>query len=328
MTVPPMLRALADRMQRDRIPLVAAGVTYHLFLAVFPLLFAAVAALVLAGDAVSEAAISTTIHQVAPAGADLFLQQLVTQAQNAAHPQGVVAIALALALAVFSASSGIAALLQGIEVAAEAPPRPFVRRRALALALVLGILIVAGVGIVLGSRVSDVIGAAWAVWVIQTALVVAVVGVVLASIYAVSFAGVGRRRYWSLGATFAAVTIVVVSWAIALYASSFGGSFGRTYGVFTGIVVLLFWFFAVAMAVLLGAEIDAMRGKGSAVSTTGIDASNRKENAMNANTERDTETGSYRCDLCGETFETEELLRAHWDAEHAGVPSVGTASRH
>src|SRR4051812_50016573 len=115
MTVPPMLRALADRMQRDRIPLVAAGVTYHLFLAVFPLLFAAVAALVLAGDAVSEAAISTTIHQVAPAGADLFLPQLVPQAQNAAHPPGGGAVAPAPAPAGVSASAGVAGVPAGLQ---------------------------------------------------------------------------------------------------------------------------------------------------------------------------------------------------------------------
>ena len=326
MTTPPILRALAERIQRDRIPLAAAGVTYHLFLAVFPLLFAAVAAVVLAGDAVSEAAISTTIQQVAPAGADIFLQQLVTQAQDAAHPQGVVAILIAVALAVFSASSGIAALLQGIEVAAEAAPRPYLRRRALSLALVLGILLVAGVGVILGSRASAVVDVPWALGVIHTVLVVAVVCVVLAAIWAVGFASARPRRYWSVGATFATVAIVVASWAIAVYASSFGGSFARTYGVFTDIIVLLFWFYAVAMAVLLGAEIDAVRGNGSAGSTAGMDGSHRKENEMSEHT--DTDTGSYRCDLCGETFETEELLRAHWDSEHAEVPSVGTASRH
>jgi hypothetical protein len=38
-----------------------------------------------------------------------------------------------------------------------------------------------------------------------------------------------------------------------------------------------------------------------------------------------TETGTFRCDLCGATFETEEKLREHWDAEHAAVPAVGAS---
>jgi membrane protein len=326
MTAGAMLRALGDRLRRDRIPLVAAGVTYHFFLAVFPLLFAAVAAVILAGNAISEDAIVTTIHQVAPAGADDFLADLVTQAQSSAHPQGVVAIALAVALSLISASSGMAALLQGIEVAAEAPPRPYLRRRALALALVLGTLILAGIAVAFGSGAGAVIDVGWVASAIHAVLVVAVVAVVLAAIWAVSFSRAGRPRFWTVGATFATVAIVVASMAMAVYASSFGGSFGRTYGVFTGIVVLLFWFFAVAMAVLLGAEIDAVRGAGSPGSPAGMAGSHRKENDMGTNTEPDT--GTYRCDLCGETFETEELLRAHWDAEHAGTPSVGAASRH
>jgi membrane protein len=330
-----MLRALADRMRRDRIPLAAAGVTYHFFLAVFPLLFAVVAAVILAGNAISQEAILSTIQQVAPAGANEFLTGLVTQAQSAAHPQGIVAVALAVALALFSASSGMAALLQGIEIAAEVPPRPYVRRRAIALALVLGTLIVAGVGVVLGSAAVTVIDITWVASAIHIVLAVAVVAVVLAAIWAVSFTSEAGRRFWTVGASFAAVAIVVASWAMAVYASSFNGSFARTYGLFANIVVLLFWFFAVAMAVLFGAEIDAVRGTGSAGSTAGMDGSdrNRKETDMSSNTSSNTgtdtgpDTGTYRCDLCGETFETEERLRVHWDAEHASAPSVGAASR-
>ena len=44
MRSPSILRELGARIQRDRITLAAAGVTYHWFFAVFPFLFAAVAA--------------------------------------------------------------------------------------------------------------------------------------------------------------------------------------------------------------------------------------------------------------------------------------------
>ena len=46
MTLPPTLKDFADRWKRDRTALAAAGVTYHWFLAVFPLLFAVVATIV------------------------------------------------------------------------------------------------------------------------------------------------------------------------------------------------------------------------------------------------------------------------------------------
>ncbi len=321
MRSPSILRELVARIQRDRITLAAAGVTYHWFFAVFPFLFAAVAAVALAGRAVSDQVISDTIAQVAPAGVDEFLSGLVTQAQASATAQSVLAIALAVALAVVSASSGMAALLQGIEVAAEAAPRPFLRRRALALALVLGTFAVAGLGVAVGSAVGATLAVPWLVTLIHRVLVVAVVVAVLAGIWAVGPSGEGPRRFWTAGSTFAAIAIVAASWAFAVFASRFNGSFAHTYGTFTSIVVLLVWFYAVALAVLIGAEVDAARASaGLRVGSAGIDTDD-----LHGKDDDMTETGTFRCDLCGATFETEEKLREHWDAEHAAVPAVGAS---
>jgi len=252
---------------------------------------------------------------------DEFLSGLVTQAQASATAQSVLAIALAVALAVVSASSGMAALLQGIEVAAEAVPRPFLRRRALALALVLGTFAVAGLGVAVGSAVGATLGVPWLVTLIHRVLVVAVVVAVLAGIWAVGPSGEGPRRFWTVGSTFAAIAIVAASWAFAVFASRFNGSFAHTYGTFTSIVVLLVWFYAVALAVLLGAEVDAARASaGLRVGSAGIDTDD-----LHGKDDDMTETGTFRCDLCGATFETEEKLREHWDAEHAAVPAVGAS---
>jgi hypothetical protein len=57
---------------------------------------------------------------------------------------------------------------------------------------------------------------------------------------------------------------------------------------------------------------------------SGMDALHGKEDAMTP----DTDTGTYRCDLCGETFGSEERLREHWDAEHATTLSIAATPRH
>jgi len=158
---------------------------------------------------------------------------------------------------------------------------------------------------------------------IQRILVVAVVVCVLAGIWAVGPSGEGPRRFWTVGSTVATIGIVAASWALALFASRFNGSFAHTYGAFTSIAVLLVWFYAVALAVLLGAEVDAASsGAGLRGGATGIDTSglHRKDDDM-------TETGTFRCDLCGATFESEEKLREHWDAEHAATPAVAAVGR-
>lgn len=326
MTLPPMLKDFAVRWQRDRTALAAAGVTYHWFLAVFPLLFAVVATIALAGNAVSEDAVTTTINQVAPAGASTFLTDLLSNAQRSSSAQGVFSIVLALAVALISTSSGMAALLQGMEVAAEAPPRPFLRRRVLAFVLVFATLVLSGAGVALGVAAGNVVRTAWLVTALHTALVVVVVVAVVATIWAARPTDTGPRRFWTAGSIFATVAIVGASWVMAAFAKGFSGSFARTYGTLANLVVLLLWFFVVSLAVLVGAEIDAVRAHRSDAGTVGMTSAHRKEDRMDTNTEETPK--SYRCDLCGRTFDTQEQLRQHWDEEHADTPAVAATPRH
>ena len=316
------LGELAARVRRDRIALAAAGVTYHWFLAVFPFLFAVVAALALTDRSVNDEVISSTIEHVAPAGVDAFLMGLVTQARASADPQGLLTIGIAIALAVVSASSGMAALLQGMEVASESAPQPWFRRRVVALALVVGTLVLAGVAIGFGAAFASLVDILWLVTAIHWSLVVVVIAAVLGAISIARTHGSAAHPFLTPGTAVSIAAIVVASFAIAIFSERFGGSFARTYGTFTSIAVLLLWFYAVAMAVLLGAEIDAVRTPRLRPGRTGIDGDVQgKESAMTS----ETDTATYRCDLCGETFEREEDLRDHWEAQHA-ASVVGAAS--
>lgn len=57
----------------------------------------------------------------------------------------------------------------------------------------------------------------------------------------------------------AAVLWLVVSALFALFTANFA-SYSESYGSLASIVVVLLWVFLSALAVLLGAEVDATRG--------------------------------------------------------------------
>jgi len=67
-----------------------------------------------------------------------------------------------------------------------------------------------------------------------------------------------RWRLLSPGPLVAAVVWIAVSAAFAFYSSSFG-SYNKTWGSLSAVIVMLTWLWLSALALLLGAEIDALR---------------------------------------------------------------------
>jgi membrane protein len=146
--------------------------------------------------------------------------------------------------------------------------RGFVRRRLTAFAMVffavLGAALMLGVlvlGPVLSSWVGSALGAealVRVVWLVaQWPLLV--VGLL------VCFAGLlflgpnvehPRWRFLSFGAVLAVVVWLAVSAAFALYVSQFG-AYNKTWGTLAAVVIMLTWLWLSALALLLGAEVNA-----------------------------------------------------------------------
>jgi membrane protein len=146
--------------------------------------------------------------------------------------------------------------------------RGFVRRRLTALVMVaftaLGVLLVFGL-LVLGPQMTTLIGNAvgektvvgWAWWFAQWPVLVAALLVAFAGVY---YLGPNvdhpRWRFLSFGALLAIVLWLALSGAFAFYVSRFG-SYNKTWGSLSAVVVMLTWLWLSAVALLLGGEINA-----------------------------------------------------------------------
>jgi membrane protein len=172
---------------------------------------------------------------------------------------------VSLAVALWSARAGVTALMEGLNVVyRETDTRSLVVQYLLSLALTLMVILVAVVALLAVVAVpaalnfSD-IGAFGALLAQVTPVMILGVAVVFAigALYRYGpHRALARRRWVTVGAVLATLGWLVVSLALSVYVSRFA-NFNQTYGSLGAIVGLLFWLYASAFVVLLGAEVNA-----------------------------------------------------------------------
>lgn len=256
---------ISERVREHNLTLVAAGVAFYAFLALIPALVAFVSVYGLVADE------SDVTRQVEDLGSSLpaevrdFLVYQLTQIVNASSAGVSIAALIAIALALWSASSGMAALVSGVHIARERDePKGFVAKRGKALALTLGAIVVLGVvlfvivavpPLIRDAGLGDVGRAAFDV--LRWPFLAAVMVVAIAALYRFSV-GDGPNRWLGLvspGALVAMGGWIVASGLFAVYTANFS-SYGKTYGALASIVVVLLWLWLSSLVVLAGAEVD------------------------------------------------------------------------
>jgi membrane protein len=260
-----VLRRSVKEVGEDHLTLIAGGIAYMWFLALFPGMIAAVLIWGLVAD---PAQIQQQISDVAgslPASAQPLVTDQLSSATSQAGSGAGIAVAISIALALWSASSGVAGLVEATNIAYdEREERNFFVKRGLALLMTLGFLVfllIAFALVAVFPVVLEQVGGGTLVQVgaevVRWALLVLVAVVALGLLYRVGPDRDGAQLRWlSLGAVIATVLWVAASVGFSFYVENFG-SYGDTYGSLAGVVVLLLWFWITALVVLLGAEINA-----------------------------------------------------------------------
>lgn len=274
-----LLWRLRDKIAADRLTVIAAGVAFYGLLASFPTLMAMVS---IYGLVLDPRHIADQVQKLSsllpPQAADFLVGQLRELVSTGSRTLGLGFVG-SLLLALWGSATGMRALMKALNTAFGVhESRGFLLQVGVSLLLALGAMFVVLFAMLAILVLPVVIGLLGLEGVLRTALqwlrwpIIAGafwLGLVLLYRY-----GPNRvRPQWSWanwGALVAVLLWLGGSSIFSWYVGNFG-SFNKTYGSMGAAVVLLLWFLLAAWAVLIGAEINAIRHNQPTTNAAGED---------------------------------------------------------
>ena len=241
----------------------AGMVAYNLLLSLLPLTLLAMFLFGLVRSSAGQASVISDIHRVLPAAADHDIASLLSSLRKSSTSIGIAA----LLSSIWVGSSFWGALDTAFGRIYHATPRSWLRQKRFALLMLLVVLAFFGATVALPAIQSALVHGAGklpfgldaknTVYAITLVVDVVIVFAVLVVIYrVVPNTWVPWRAVWP-GALAATLAIAAVDWSFPLYLDgSVLKSFGGTY-VF--VLIVLVWFYAVAIIILGGAVMNALR---------------------------------------------------------------------
>ncbi len=265
-----------EQISTDNIDIVAAGVAFYFFLAMFPLLTLIIS---IYGLVASPADVEQHMAQVTtmlPQDThDMLSERLhsITQKSSGALGLGLI---MGILLSLWSANAGTKSLFEGINIAYdEENKRGFIKNTGTTILFTLGGILI---GIIcallvigfpafvehlgLPDTIEQVI--AWGRW----PLLFIIVMLALSVIYKVAPYRTNPKFRWvSWGSAIATTLWIAGSLLFSWYVNNFG-EYGETYGSVAAVIILMLWFQLTSFIILLGAEINSELEHQTAKDTT------------------------------------------------------------
>jgi len=253
-------------LQRDRVLLVAAGVTYYGLLSMFPAIAAVVSLYGLFADPTTINEHLNTLSGLLPGGA---LEVIGDQAKRIASQGGSTlgfTFIFTLLLSLWGANAGTKSLFDALNIIyKEDEKRGFIHLTLSCLAFtIVGIaLVILGIAAIVAAPVLlKVFGiptasTGWFLSLIRWPALLIAVLFALACLYRYAPSRTEPQWRWvSWGSAFAAVVWLVGSILFSWYVANFG-TYNKTYGSLGAVIGSMVWMWLSLVVVLLGAEINA-----------------------------------------------------------------------
>jgi membrane protein len=249
--------------------MLASALAYSTFFAIPAVLLVTVGVFTLAVGPQTISLLMAHFSHVMPAQATSLLGGSLHRLDQ--HPAtGVAMTIVGFVLALWSTTGAMTAYLTAVNLAYERKDgRSFVRKRLVAVELVAAIgfaFLLVAVLLIFGPPLEQLVashaGAAsgaigWVWWIAEWPILVAGLLAAFATLlYLGPDVAHPRWRFITPGALFAVVVWLAASGGFAFYTSSFG-SYNKTWGSLAAVIIMLTWLWLAAIALLLGAEINA-----------------------------------------------------------------------
>lgn len=263
-TILSYLKPVLKEMDERNLSLIAAGVAFYAMLSLFPALAALIAIWGFFSDPQFVYDQLFYLKNFAPKEAYALIEaQVVTLASANDSTLGWASI-ISIVVALWTARSGVAALIRGLNTVHRAPTRAGFRSVITALTLTLTLVLTAIVAMFtiiifpvalallpMGAAIAqsfDILR-----WIIVVIVVMFGLGVLYR--YGPN-TGPKRPRWITPGAIAATIIWGGVSAAFSVYLSNFG-NYNEIYGSIGAVIALLMWFYISAWVILLGGSLNA-----------------------------------------------------------------------
>ncbi len=253
-------KAFWEELNRDQLTDWAGAVTYSGVMALFPfLLFLVALASVLITPAQAEDLVQQ-LGRVAPSNVTEILGDRIKAIASSSQTGLLTVGAL---VAIWSASSGVAGVQRALNtIYGVTDSRPLWKTRGIAILMTLVssvVALVAALVAVAAGPIGEAIGGP-----LGTALTwlrLPVAGALMMFLWAALYYALPdveqEFKFITPGSVAGVVLWVVASWGFSTYVANFG-SYEATYGSVGGVIVMLLWMYISSLALLAGAEVNAV----------------------------------------------------------------------